>query len=114
MIFLLVQWRRHLDKRKITVKDYQREGKLTEDGEESEEADYDGDGEKDQHQGVQLVGVILLVQGVGGHRVVVVVKVPGGDGLLVRGLRYCRLLQQVRKLLIINFRVREVRESPLF
>ena len=57
--------------------------KLTEDGEESEEADDDGDGEEDQDQGVQLVRVILLVQRVGGHRVVVVVKVPGRDGLLI-------------------------------
>ena len=59
------------------------EGRLTEDGEESQEADDDGDGEENQDEGVQLVRVILLVQRVGGHRVVVVVKVPSGDGLLI-------------------------------
>ena len=60
-----------------------RGGELTEDGEESEETDDDGDGEENQDQGVQLIRVILLVQRVGGHRVVVVVKVAGRDGLLI-------------------------------
>ena len=69
-----------------------RDTKLTEDGEKRKEADDDGDGEENQDQGVQLVRVILLIQRVGGHRVVVVVKVASRDGLLIWGL-CCRLLQ---------------------
>ena len=61
----------------------QCQGGLTEDGEEGEQTDDDGDGEENQDERVQLVRVVLLIQRVGGHRVVVIVKVPGRDGLLI-------------------------------
>ena len=65
---------------------------LTEDGDESKEADEQRHGQQHEHQGVELVALVgLLVEGVGGHGVVVVVQVPGGHGGLVARVRRSRL-----------------------
>ena len=65
---------------------------LTEDGDEGEEADEQRHGQQHEHQGVELVALVgLLVEGVGGHGVVVVVQVPGGHGRLVARVRRSRL-----------------------
>ena len=61
---------------------------LTEDGDEGKEADEQRHGQQHEHQGVELVALVgLLVEGVGGHGVVVVVQVPGGHGRLVARVR---------------------------
>lgn len=60
---------------------------LTEDGDEGKEADQQRHGQQHEHEGVELVALVrLLVEGVGGHGVVVVVQVPGGHRRLVARL----------------------------
>ena len=81
--------------------------RLTEDWEESQEADEDADWEEDEDERVELVAIILLVKGVGGHGVVVVVEVPGGGWGLVGGLHCWLLERENRNVGILRYEVAE-------
>ena len=54
--------------------------KLTEDGDKSQESHEKSDGQEDEDKGIELVFISLLIERVGGHRVVVVVEIASGHG----------------------------------
>lgn len=72
---------------------------LTENRDEGQEPGEESGGDQDEDEGVELIVLRLLpdllVQGVGGHGVVIVVEVPGGHrcGVLVlKYAAYCKYM----------------------